>query len=396
MIRIAFEHDVDERLAVERQRDRAAHLGIVERRALAVDDQVGGDVGLLEHAHRVGRLRLHVLQQRDRDLGREGDVELAGDEAEDRGRAVRHDRVFDAVEIGQALLPVVRVLRQLDRLVLLQLDELERPGADRIGALRRRRDVAGIDRRVAGREHREDRRLRARQMERRLQVAFGRDFLDVGEPVLARVLAEAVLRFAGQHLEGALHVGAGERLAVMPLHAFAQLEGERLAVRAPLPARGELGDDRLDAVLRLVLVVDHQVAEDRHRGDVDRIGRFLVDRHARRVLAVIHPQDAAGFGLLRIGDRRGGHRERGDRQSEQRLHPFPSRAVAGRVARRTRFYSWGATLPAAIRRGNPDEGRKRRRAPRMAGLHAARLPRRRLALPLRQPCRRAKELRKRP
>ena len=283
------------------ERDRAAHVRIIERRALAIDDQVGGDVGLLEHAHRVRLLRLHVLQQRDRDLGREGHVELAGDEAEDRGRAVRDDRVLDAVEIGQALLPVVRILHELDRLVLLQLDELERPGADRIGALLRRGDVAGIDRRVARREHREQRGLRALQVERRLQVAFGRDFLEVEVPVLARILAEAVLRLAGQHLERALHVRAGERLAVVPLHAFAQLEGQRLAVRAPLPARRELRQDRLDRVLRLVLIVDHEIAEDRHRGDVDRIGRLLVDRHAGRVFAVIHAQDAAGFRLLGVG-----------------------------------------------------------------------------------------------
>ena len=261
MIGLALEQDVEERLAVERKRERAAHVLVVERRRVAIDDQVGGDVGLLEHADRVRRLRLHVLQQRDRDFGRERDVELAGDEAEDRGRAVREDRVFDAVEIGQALLPVVRVLHELDRLVLLQLDELERAGADRIGALLRRRDVAGIDRRIAGREHREDRGLRALEMEGRLEVALGRHVFEIEVPVLARVLAELVLRLALQHVEGALHVRAGERLAVMPLHAFAQLEGQALLVVAPGPARRELRLDRLDAVLRLVLIVDDEVGK---------------------------------------------------------------------------------------------------------------------------------------
>jgi hypothetical protein len=77
-----------------------------------------------------GACDLDVLQQRDRHLGREGHVELAGDEAEDRGRAVGDDGELDAVEIGQALLPVVGVLDELDRLVGLELDELERAGAD--------------------------------------------------------------------------------------------------------------------------------------------------------------------------------------------------------------------------------------------------------------------------
>jgi hypothetical protein len=43
-IRLALGEDVDERLAVDRQRHGAAHIGIVERRLVAVDDQVGRDV----------------------------------------------------------------------------------------------------------------------------------------------------------------------------------------------------------------------------------------------------------------------------------------------------------------------------------------------------------------
>ena len=58
--------------------------------------------------------------------------ELAGDEGEDRGRAVRNDGKLDAVEMRQALFPVVRVARQLDRFVDIEFHELEWAGADRV------------------------------------------------------------------------------------------------------------------------------------------------------------------------------------------------------------------------------------------------------------------------
>ena len=151
-------------------------------------------------------LRLDVLDQRRRHLGRKGHVDLAGDEGEHRGRAIADDRVFDAVEIRQALLPIVRILRELDRFVLLELDELERTGADRMRAHLRRRDVARIHRRIAGREHRQQRGLRPLEMQRHLEVAIGGDVGNVVEQVLARILAELVLPLALQQVEGAFHV----------------------------------------------------------------------------------------------------------------------------------------------------------------------------------------------
>src|SRR6266851_2871614 len=58
--------------------------------------------------------------------------------------------VFDAVEIGPPRLPVIRVARHLDRLVGFVFDESERPGADRLTAHLARRNVARINRRIAG------------------------------------------------------------------------------------------------------------------------------------------------------------------------------------------------------------------------------------------------------
>ena len=197
----------------------------------------------------------------------------------------------------QALLEVVGVLGELDRFVGLELDEFERAGADRLGAHLGRRDVAGIDGRVAGGEQRQQRRLRPLQVERRFEIAVCRDVADLVVPGLSRVLAEFLLRLAHQHVEGAFDVGRGERLAVMPFDALLQLEGELLVVAAPGPAFRQIGNDQLHAVLRNVLLEDDEIVENRHERNVDRVGRAFMDRGAARAVAVIDPEDPA---LLRL------------------------------------------------------------------------------------------------
>ena len=81
----------------------------------------------------------------------------------------------------------------------------------------------------------------------------------------------------------------------MPLDAVAQFEGQPDSVFAPRPALGQIGNDRIEAVLRHVLVVKHEVVEHRHHRDRDGVGPLLVDRHARWAVAVVNPQDAAGL-----------------------------------------------------------------------------------------------------
>ena len=154
-----------------------------------------------------------------------------------------------AVEIGPARLPVIRVRRHLDELVRLELDEFERAGADRMLAHLRRRDVAGIDRRQARGEQREKRRLRPLQDERSPRNRRWVTTSQVAVPGLARVdpqLARRVLPC--DQIPGAFDVGGGERLAVMPFDALAQLEGQPRAVLAPRPARSR---DRARSTARL-------------------------------------------------------------------------------------------------------------------------------------------------
>ena len=290
---LAAAQDVDEGLAIERERQGLADLRIVEGRGRGIDDQIVGDVGRHQLADGLRRLRLDVLEQRDRHVGRERHVELAGHERQDAGRAVLDHLPVDAVEIGLALLPVVRVAHELHRLAALELDELERPRADRIGAHVLGRDVAGIDRGVARGEQRDERGLRPVENEGDLVVAVDRHVLEVVPPDGARVLAEVVLVLAGQLVPGALHVLGRERLAVVPLDALAQLEGQLGLARVPGPALGEVGHDGLGRVQRLLLIEHHQVVEDAHERLHRRDGGLLVDRGAGQVVAMVDAQRAA-------------------------------------------------------------------------------------------------------
>ena len=112
---LALGQDIDEGLAVEREAHRPPQLGIVERRLVAIDDQIGADAARRQLADRIRPLLLQVAGQRDRQRAGKGQLIFAGDKGEDRGRAVLGDRIFDAVEIGQPRFPVIRVSRHLDR-----------------------------------------------------------------------------------------------------------------------------------------------------------------------------------------------------------------------------------------------------------------------------------------
>ena len=197
------------------------------------------------------------------------------------------------VEMRLAFLPVVVVLRELDVLVLLEADELERSGADRVRPHLLRRHMAGIDRRVARGQQRDESRLAALQMERRLMVAVRGDFLEVLVPGLARVLAQLGLAVAEHEVPGAFDIRRGERLAVMPLDALAQLEGEFRAVIVPAPALRQVRNDSVEAILRHVLLVHDEVVVNAHVRRNRRVGRLLVDRAARRRAAMVEFQDAA-------------------------------------------------------------------------------------------------------
>ena len=81
----------------------------------------------------------------------------------------------------------------------------------------------------------------------------------------------------------------------MPFDPVPELEGQLLAVLAPGPAFGEVGYDRVERVLLLVLVEQHKVVEHRHQHGDRGARHFLVDRHRGRASEIRHLEDAARF-----------------------------------------------------------------------------------------------------
>jgi len=89
--------DVDKRLAVEGQRHRATQFGAIERRHVAVDEQVAADIRNEHVADRLRTLVFCILQLWHCDA--EIDVLVARDEGEQPGRHIFDDPVFDAIEV---------------------------------------------------------------------------------------------------------------------------------------------------------------------------------------------------------------------------------------------------------------------------------------------------------
>jgi hypothetical protein len=154
-----------------------------------------------------------------------------------------------------ARLPVIGVFGDADDLIGLELDELERAGADRFGAHVARRYVAWIDRCPAGGEQCQKRGLDAFEMKGDLVVAVGAHFFEVVPPGFARIDAELFRGVSGHQIHGAFDIIGGERSAVVPFHPLAQRQRQLGALLVPRPAGGQVGDDRLRAVLRHILVI---------------------------------------------------------------------------------------------------------------------------------------------
>src|SRR5262245_34114027 len=100
-----------------------------------------------------------------------------------------------------------------------EFGELERPGADRLGAHVAVGDVTGKDRRKSRGQHRQQRWLRLRQMKGDLILTIERDLFQVLIPDLARVAPEVLRLDTIEAMPGALHVLTREGLAVVPGHA---------------------------------------------------------------------------------------------------------------------------------------------------------------------------------
>ena len=180
----------------------------------------------------------------------------------------------------------------------------------------RRRNVAGVDRGEAGRQHHDERGLRLFQAEADLVVARRRDLLEVTVPGFARIDAKLLLGDAGHQIPGAFHIGRGERLAVVPFDALPQLQRQLGAVLVPRPFGCEVRHDRVDAVLPDLRVEGDQVVEHPQHWPLSEDRLLLVDRHAGRAVDCVDLQNTAMF--LRL--RRIGHSRRKQPSVDDRKH----------------------------------------------------------------------------
>src|SRR5215469_913063 len=122
-----------------------------------------------------------------------------------------------------------------------------------------------IDHRIAGSEQRHKGWLRPAQLEGNLIVAVGGHLLEVAIPRFAWIETKLLARLADQQVPGAFDVPCGQRPAVVPFDALAQWERQLGPVLAPGPAGGEIGNERLHAVLFYMLVEHDEIVEQPHR-----------------------------------------------------------------------------------------------------------------------------------
>jgi hypothetical protein len=155
--------------------------------------------------------------------------------------------------------------------------------------------MAGIDRPGAAGDQHQEGRLRALQMEGHLEVAVGREIIEVLEGRKPWIDAQLLWSLVHPQIVGAYDILGGERLAVMPLDAPTQLEGESHAVLAPRPPGREFGDDRLEAGVFNVLVKQRQIIEHPHHRPDGEDGGFLQGRHAGRAVRRVDLQNASGL-----------------------------------------------------------------------------------------------------
>ena len=358
---------IDHELAVDRIGDGLPHLLIVERRLLGVDHQ------LHHRADHLVALGGHLDAGQGRQLlgvvvghGAEAcDVRLALLYGGRARRLVVDEAHHDAVEIGQTLAPVVRVLVETHQLAAPPFDELERSGADRLVGV-----GVGLD--VALAEHMlgQHRALVARKCGQHVGRGVGQ-LEDSGMLVgclHCRDIAEgadaARMRLLQHVHDRELHVGGRERLAVVKLHFFAQLEGDGLAVGRDFPGLGERGLGlEVEAVFEQpVIDLGGDLADGGGSGNVGRqVGRFgLRDLHQRAA------------GLLRQRRRtdrcHGSQAERSNQTHRNATHNPPPGNPARRMQPNRRIvegkagFRWRAkfadVIPAVAERRAGTQGRK--------------------------------------
>ena len=233
-----------------------------------------------------------------------------------RGRGAIGDHApDDAIEIGRVGTPVILVAVGDDVLSALVFDELERAGADRREIGRVLADIAALVE-MLGRDVAEVGQGAQQQIQRHRPLVFedrglGVRRFDRGQEQLQR---RTVIEDLLPHVHGGeFDVGRGERLAVVPGDALAQLEGHGLAVGRGFPALGEHADG-----LAVGIEID-EVFLDLAADDVDAGGRLNARIELALLGAVMDVEHAAlARRFLRKGPHRIDHIGRDGRRCQQR------------------------------------------------------------------------------
>src|SRR3954468_595649 len=123
-----------------------------------------------------------------------------------------------------------------------------------------RRHVAWINGGITGGKQRDKARLRSFQMKCH-RVAVGADRFEVAVPRLAWIGAQFFRPLSEYQVPRAFYIGSGERLAVVPAYVTPQAEREFRGISVPRPFRRQIGNDRIQSVLRNVLFVYNEIIE---------------------------------------------------------------------------------------------------------------------------------------
>ena len=222
---------------------------------LLVDDHVEGDThpGVLEGFVVVVQIDEIEVEREPRDglegrvgldlfhpIGRDvvDHVELAGAQPGEADCRLGDFAGDDALEIGGAV-PVVIEAGEFDSVAGLVGDELERPGADRRGALHRARVLGHDDASAVLGDAAEEWGVDLVHLDDDGHVIGSFDGRDVVEDFEVDRAGGRVL----DALERVFHVGGGQGGAVVEFDAGAELEGVGQAILGQLEAFGEVGDD---------------------------------------------------------------------------------------------------------------------------------------------------------
>ena len=286
---------------LKRQADVVVVVGCLAR----VHEQGGVLVaGGLEHLD-AGRTleQTHGLQ-----IGARHDVDLVGLQRAGARADVRDVQGLDRVEVGPALLPVVGFAVGCGAHARVELLEHVAAGADTALPVHSATVLGRADDQMVVADQVREVGAAAGQLEHHRVLAVRLDVLDRGDDALGGRLGilAAVMVERGDDVVGI------ERLAVVELHALAQLEGPGRGIGRSVPALGQLADEI--AVRRDFGQVVAQLAET----DVDHVaveGLRRIEHVARAAAGDGDPQPPA---LLGRRPRLAGERARRRRRNTKR------------------------------------------------------------------------------